>query len=443
MTRFLLFDDDAASQLLPLTLTRPVRDLRVGALTISEKWGHALGHPPLEGPVAAHLSGVFAEPPATPPTWLSPQRPIVWINARFLPEPRLLDRIRQLTEPAQSGHPEFLKNSSDTLIAAACTTAEDWAAWLAARRPVLPRPTPAHPHGILDHAADPIEWPWDLLERNETELLADLSLLGSTPSREAGMSPAATVQDPDRLYMHPTAIIEPGCHLITEDGPISLGPGARIMAGSLIRGPFHAGENAVVKMGAKIYKGTTIGPSCKIGGEINNCIFHSNTNKGHDGYVGNSIFGEWINLGADTNASNLKNHYGGIHITEFADGRILDTGRQFLGTIMGDHTRAGINTMFNTGTICGVSAMVYNAGFPPRHIPSFSWVDATRATAPGSGSGSGSTDAPGIAPYHLDRALESMRRMMERKGVPFTRPYQTMMEAIFAHRDRPAALFGP
>ena len=440
MTRYLLFDDAKSMRFLPLTLTRPVRDLRVGALTIAEKWAHALGEPEISGPVAPHLAGVFPTPPPAAPSWLSSGQPAIWINARFLPEPALLRRILEFALPAESGDPQFLFHPSDDLIAARCTTPEQWTRWIAARRPV-PVPdadadadTAQHPGAVLETAAAPLEWPWDLFERNAEQILADLQLTGSTPSVAPGMSPAATVQDPGLLHMHPTAVVEPGCHLITEDGPISLGPDTRIMAGSLIRGPFHAGRGAVVKMGAKIYKGTTLGPGCKVGGEINNCIFHSNSNKGHDGYVGNSLFGEWVNLGADTNASNLKNHYGSVRITQFADGRSLDTGRQFLGTLMGDHTRTGINTMLNTGTVCGVSALVFEAGFPPRHIPSFSWVDASRSNGAG-----GPDSEPTL--YHLDKALESMRRMMERKGVPFTRDYQTMMEAVFAHRDRPEALF--
>jgi UDP-N-acetylglucosamine diphosphorylase/glucosamine-1-phosphate N-acetyltransferase len=168
-------------------------------------------------------------------------------------------------------------------------------------------------------------------------------------------------------------------------------------------------------MGARIYGGTTIGPHCKVGGEVASTVFHSYSNKAHEGYVGNSVFGQWVNLGADTTASNLKMTYGTVKLLDWTTGLEVDSGEQFLGTIMGDHCKTGINTMLNTGTVCGVSSIVVGAGFPARAIPSFKWAQA------------GS-----LVDYRLEKAIVDMERMMARRGVALDRHYRRMMEAIFA-----------
>jgi UDP-N-acetylglucosamine diphosphorylase/glucosamine-1-phosphate N-acetyltransferase len=187
------------------------------------------------------------------------------------------------------------------------------------------------------------------------------------------------------------------------------------MAGALLRGPLAVGAHATVRMGARIYGPTCIGPHCKIGGEVANAVFHSYTNKAHEGYVGNSALGQWVNLGADTTASNLKMTYGTVKLLDWAAGRPVDSGQQFVGTIMGDHCKTGINTMLNTGTVCGVSTILIGAGFAPREIPSFKWVQ------PGA-----------VVEYRLEKALVDMARMMARRGVRLSAGYRRMMEAIFA-----------
>lgn len=167
-------------------------------------------------------------------------------------------------------------------------------------------------------------------------------------------------------------------------------------------------------MGAKIYEDTTIGPVCKVGGEISNVIFHSYSNKAHDGYAGNSVFGQWVNIGADTNTSNLKNNYSTVKVTEWRSGKMVDTGQQFIGTIMGDHSKTGINSMLNTGTLCGVCCNLFSDGYPPKYIPSFSWVSGHD-----------------IVPYHFEKAIEAMGKMMERRSVELTPAYKKMMKALF------------
>jgi UDP-N-acetylglucosamine diphosphorylase/glucosamine-1-phosphate N-acetyltransferase len=186
------------------------------------------------------------------------------------------------------------------------------------------------------------------------------------------------------------------------------------MAGALIRGPVAICEGATVNMGAKIYENTTIGPVCKVGGEINNCIFHSYSNKGHDGFAGNSVFGQWCNLGADTNTSNLKNNYSTIRITDWNTESEIETEQQFFGTVMGDHSTTAINTQLNTGTICGVNCNIFSADFPPKFIPSFSWVGSNV-----------------IKPYKFEKACVTMQAMMSRRDVEFTEEYKALMQHIF------------
>jgi UDP-N-acetylglucosamine diphosphorylase/glucosamine-1-phosphate N-acetyltransferase len=202
--------------------------------------------------------------------------------------------------------------------------------------------------------------------------------------------------------------------IFAEKGPVYIGEGAQIMANSVVRGPAAICEKSVIKMGAKIYEDTTIGPVCKVGGEVANVIFHSYSNKAHDGYAGNSVFGQWCNLGADTNTSNLKNNYSTVKVIDWRTKKEIDTGQQFIGTIMGDHSKTGINAMLNTGTLCGVCCNLFSDDYPPKFVPSFSWVSGND-----------------IVPYHFEKAVEAMERMMQRRDVPLTPSYHRMMKAIF------------
>lgn len=201
-------------------------------------------------------------------------------------------------------------------------------------------------------------------------------------------------------------LISPGvaltaCTLNTTTGPIYLGPGSEVQEGAHIRGPFILGEHSTIKMGAKIYGPTIVGPHCKVGGEVSNSVFLGFSNKGHDGFVGNSVIGRWCNLGADTNTSNLKNTYGQVKVYDHAQGGLVDSGLQFCGLIMGDHSKCGINTMFNTGTVVGIGCNIYDSGFPPKHVPNFSW-----------GSARG-----GWVPHDLEKMLDTARAVLARRGI--------------------------
>ena len=200
--------------------------------------------------------------------------------------------------------------------------------------------------------------------------------------------------------------------LNTKGGPLYIGKNAEVMEGCMLRGPFALGEGAQLKMGAKIYGPSAFGPECRVGGEVNNSVLLGYSNKAHDGFLGNSVLGEWCNLGADTNTSNLKNTYGPVRAWSYAEQVMVDTGSQFCGTIMGDHSKSGINTMFNTGTVVGVCANIFGGDFPPKHIPGFAW---------------GGTN--GLTTFTLEKAFATCRRVMERRHVTFT----SADEAILRH----------
>ena len=390
----ILFEDAQADHLQPLTLTRPAYDLRAGLLTIREQWLRALGAHDASGPLRPHLAGVF---PACRPG----RAETLWINARYLPATALVAAIRRRT----GGH---LRHDDD--IVAAWASADQTRAWLAHGRPEPRGPGRTAPGAGLCR----LRHAWDVFLLAGAGIAADVGLLGWRPGTGPGWSPAAHVDRPDRLFMHPRAVVEPGAILVADDGPIVLDAGSRVMAGALLRGPLAVGAHATVRMGARIYGATAIGPHCKIGGEVANAVFHSYTNKAHEGYVGNSALGQWVNLGADTTASNLKMTYGTVKLLDWPTGLEVDSGEQFIGTIMGDHCKTGINTMLNTGTVCGVSSIVVGAGFPARTISSFKWVQ------PGA-----------VVEYRLEKALVDMARMMARRGVRLSRAYRRMMESIF------------
>ena len=206
----------------------------------------------------------------------------------------------------------------------------------------------------------------------------------------------------------------PLCVLNANNGPIYIGKDSEIMEGSLVRGPFALCEGSVLKMGAKIYGPTTIGPYSKVGGEVNNAVFFGNSNKGHDGYLGNSVVGEWCNLGADTNNSNLKNNYAEVRLWSYETQNFAKTGLQFCGLMMGDHSKCGINTMFNTGTVIGVSANIFGTGFPRNFIPSFSWGGAS-----------------GFSTYLTSKAFEVASVVMSRRGIEFSAQDTAILEQVF------------
>lgn len=370
-----LFDDQRRDDLLPLTFTRPVAEIRMGILTISQKWSM------LTGASVHYLTQDYLQTkyPNAPKG-----EPVLFVNGGVCPDSNLVDKIRAL-KPNQA----IVKG--DTLIAAMLNSTVD----------TLPA------EGLFEmtfeYADDILEvkYPWDIFRNNGEAIVRDYSLI--TKGRKSQpISATNTVLNLDNVFIEEGARVE--CAILNaETGPIYIGKDAEVMEGSIVRGPFALGEHSALKMGAKIYGPTTVGPYCKVGGEVNNSVFFAFSNKAHDGFIGNSVIGEWCNLGADTNNSNLKNNYAPVKLWNYRKKGFVDTGLQFCGLIMGDHSKCGINTMFNTGTVVGVSANIFGDGFPRNFIPCFSWGGAA-----------------GFTTYQPQKAFETARIMMSRRDLPFT-----------------------
>jgi len=390
------FEDHRLKNFHPLTLTRPLFDLRIGILTLGEKWLCSLNRADSvpSGILRNTFKGLFNE---TVPE----DDQILWVNPRFLPKPSLKDTVKNL----KLNHSLQFKG---TLVAALISkkTHHEWVS-----NGINAKETKSHQ--LKEEMVQQVENVWDLFQLNGTEIAADIGRLGLNPGVSGKDYPQAHFVNSDQIYIENGVNIEPGTVIIAERGPVYLGKNSVIMANSVLRGPVAICEGATVKIGSKIYEDTTIGPVCKVAGEISNSIFHSYCNKAHDGFVGNSLFGQWCNLGADTNTSNLKNNYSTIRLTDWDSGEDKETGQQFIGTVMGDHSKTGINAMLNTGTVCGVSSNIFTSGYPPKLIPSFRWVsDYDMET------------------YKLEKAIETMRRMMARRDVDLTPAYEQMMRAI-------------
>ncbi len=384
------FPDKSASNFKPLTLTRPFDDLRVGIFTIREKWIKTLRPQHWSRKIETYLGSCFKSDD------LQISKNILWINSRVLPENSLLKAIAGLKQDYK------LVWNNEVIAASTSSSVDD--IFNAQLEAIELRDEPK----LLTHF-------WDLLSLNPTEIKSDCRLLLASFGNKNQFHPSVIIDNPENVFIHETAKIEPGSILITENGPIYIGPGAIIEAGAIIRGPVAVCENAQVKMGARISNGTTIGPVCKVGGEVNNSIFHSYSNKAHEGFTGNSIIGQWCNFGADTNTSNLKNNYSRVTLPHWDSGEVTKEGVQFFGTVFGDFSKTAINTSLNTGTICGVSSNIFCSGFPQKVIPSFSWV------------GDG---IPEI--YEFDKAINAMQAMMKRRGIEISPEFIEMMAYLFS-----------
>ncbi|MGZ3822535.1 MAG: GlmU family protein [Mucilaginibacter sp.] len=343
----ILFDGNAHQTLLPLTYTRPVADLRIGILTIAEKWGKYLKKD-FSYHTQAYLSAKFP---------IKPEAENLYINGTVCPDEQLLEAIGKLNIG------EALKYNDD-LVAVRLVKSD-----------VESFKPDATFSRVTNYGAEPvmIKYPEDIFRKNDIELRKDYQLL--TQGRvSASISPTNTIIGKD-FFAEEGAVAE--CSTFnTTNGPIYLGASTEVWEGSHIRGAFALCDHSQLKMGAKVYGATTIGPYCRVGGEINNAVIWGYSSKGHEGYLGNSVLGEWCNIGADTNNSNLKNNYAEVKLWDYTSQRFRKTGLQFCGLIMADHAKCAINTMFNTGTVVGVSANIFGAGFPRNFVPDFSWGGA-------------------------------------------------------------------
>jgi UDP-N-acetylglucosamine diphosphorylase/glucosamine-1-phosphate N-acetyltransferase len=378
-----LFDDGSWSSLRPLTYTRPVADLRLGILTIAEKWGKYAGCKP--GYCTADYLAV-KYPALTDADIL--------VNGAVCPNERLFSALSVLN----AGEALF-KNK--LLLAFKVSGFESISLVEAAKlRPV-----------VYEGECTHLVFPEDIFRNNDVELRADFDLLSK--GRTSVPISSTNIVLGENIFVEEGAEAE--CSTFnTLKGPIYLGKNTEVWEGSHIRGSFALCENSQVKMGSKIYGQTTIGPFSRVGGEINNAVIWGYSSKGHEGYLGNSVMGQWCNIGADSNNSNLKNNYAEVKLWDYELASFRQTGLQFCGLIMGDHAKCGINTMFNTGTVTGVGANVFGSGYPRNFIPDFSWGGAK-----------------GFEIYSMDKMIETTKLVFARKNVEFNQVEKDILSAIF------------
>jgi UDP-N-acetylglucosamine diphosphorylase/glucosamine-1-phosphate N-acetyltransferase len=385
---YILFDSDVRNALLPFTYTRPVADIRVGILTIREKWEKHLG---------LTTTTITEE-------YLEEKYPMVemehnvLINASFIPTNALVEKVQSLTEN------QAIFIGDDVVAFYSKDTQEEVN-------------LDSYTQIEFEEELLQVQNTWDIFSLNGKAIQLDFDLI--TEGRTSEPIPKDVhVINKEQIF------IEEGASIIyaslnASDGPIYIGKDAIILEGSLIRGPFAMCDNAVVKMGAKIYGDTTLGPHSKVAGEINNVVIFGHSSKGHEGYLGNAVLGEWCNIGADSNNSNLKNNYAEVKIWSYETGRFAKTGLQFCGLMMGDHSKCGINTMFNTGTVVGVSANIFGSGFPRNFIPSFSWGGAS-----------------GFTTYQTKKVFEVAEVVMQRRNIPFENKDQKILEHVFEETSK-------
>ena len=379
---YILFDGPHRNALLPFTFTRPVADIRVGILTIREKWEKHLG---------STTTSITEE-------YLSDKWPMVemennvMINASFLPNEILVEMIKNL----ELNQAIF---QDEEVVAFYAKEGEE---------------VDFDSFEVIEFTEEciKIENTWDIFQKNDVAIREDFELL--TEDRYSQPIPkSVNVLSPENIFIEEGAKLE-FVTLNASTGPIYIGKNAEIMEGSVIRGPFALCESGRVKLATKVYGATTVGPHSVIGGEVNNSVLFGYSNKGHDGFLGNAVLGEWCNIGADSNNSNLKNNYEEVKLWSYETENFAKTGLQFCGLMMGDHSKCGINTMFNTGTVVGVSTNIFGAGFPRNFVPSFSWGGAS-----------------GFTTYLTKKALDTAKIVMARRNVEFSEEDAKILEHVF------------
>jgi UDP-N-acetylglucosamine diphosphorylase/glucosamine-1-phosphate N-acetyltransferase len=380
----ILFDDPAVRlNLLPLTFTRPVANIRVGILTIAEKWEQYF-HSKTSYATKEYLSKKFP---------IETANDNLWINGAVCPDEKLVAAIQNL----KLGDAIF-KNERVVAV----RTDED----------ELPEVIPGKVHEYTENIVL-IDQPWRIFQNNGNQIRTDFKLI--TANRQSSQ-----IKDPHtRTYNEKNIFLEEGVILHSailnaENGPIFLGKNSQVQEGAIVRGPFALGEASVINMGGKMRADTTVGPFCKIGGEVSNSVLFGYSNKAHDGFLGNSVLGEWCNLGADTNTSNLKNNYDNVKLWSYSKNAFIDIGQPNCGLIMGDHSKSGINTMFNTGTVVGVSSNIFGPGYPRNFISSFQWGGAG-----------------GFTTYQFEKAIETAARVMARRNIVLDEIEKNILKNVF------------
>ncbi len=404
-----LFEDERFAQFYPLTLTRPVFELRCGMTSLREKITRQFEHAPLHLFCRDYLAEAVAEAHPNARVNQLPEAPSWFVNARFLFNTKL---------PEVTSAELLLKHKGQTV-----------AAFIKPEKLFFVDNTLKLPASLEEIVAQEVEgrwlnYPWDLVNANAKEIARDFAFHNRGGKILGKVYPNVTLLDEKNIFIAASAKVKPGAVLDAEDGPIYIDEGATIMPNASLQGPLYVGKNSTIKMGAKIYEGTSIGEVCKVGGEVEESIIHGYSNKQHEGFLGHAYLGEWVNLGADTNNSDLKNNYSTVKVQ--INGASIDSGSLFAGLFMGDHAKSGINTMFNTGTVVGVMSNVFGAGYPSKAIPSFAWGGV-----------------PSFEAYALEKALATARHVMARRKRELTSAQERVLRHVFemTEAERKSALF--
>lgn len=382
----ILVDDSLVhQQLLPLTYTRPIAYLRVGIFTLIQKWKNYLQTESISCLTEEYLQKKF-------PSIIAPNT--IYINSAILPNEKIIQAILNLQDEQELYYQDFFIafKGKDIEQRENCTSVQF------SEKPTF------------------LNYYWDLFQNNAQEIEKDLNFIKSQRASQPLNDPYTRVYGQENLFIEEGAKIRAAI-IDAESGPVYIGKNAVVNEGAIIKGPFALCEGAQVAMGAKIRNATTIGPYSTVGGEVKNSIVLAYSNKGHDGYMGNSILGEWCNLGADTNTSNLKNTFDNVKVWSYVSEKMEKTDQINCGLIMGDHSKSGINTMFNTGTVIGVCVNVFGGSFPEKHLPSFSWKNETKT-------------------FQLNRAIQMANRMMALKNMKLSKEDEEIFEYINWHSDR-------
>ena len=385
----ILFEDHSRAALLPFTFTRPVAEIRIGILTMREKWEKYLGKK------LSHLSKEYLREKFP----LKIAEDNLLINGKFFPDGKLGKELLKLKtgEKIISGNDVVAFRAGNKELKQAADISE------------ISMGTAIE----FDITVKKISHLCDIFTMNGNAIRDDFALL-TKKRKSAKLSSTNKILNPKNVFVEKGARVE--CSIINAtEGPVYIGENSEVMEGSIIRGPFALCNDSTVRLGAKIFGDTTIGPFCKVGGEISNSVIFGCSNKAHDGFLGNSVIGEWCNLGAGTNNSNLKNNYSNVKLWDYESENYINTGLQFCGLMMGDHSKASINTMLNTGTVVGVNANIFGTGFPPKFIPSFSWGGAEK-----------------LSTFRIEEALEVAVRVFERRKIKFDMTEEKILRYLFS-----------
>ncbi len=396
-----IFEDESVVNLHPLTWTRPAWELRCGITTLEDKLLRFV-----QPERVCFLCRDYLAPYVRSRRQQAKVNEVdgdgcLFLNGRLLANEHVM---RHFTADA-----DVVWRNEDTVVAAYLSGRN-----LDRLRHISGPLAESHFSGIPSRSvtASLVNYPWDLVSENAGQIEADFRFFGRAGIIEGTVHEGAVLVNRKSIYIGPGAEVKPGAVLDAESGPIFIADGAKVMSNAVIEGPAAVGANSSIKIGAKIYEGTSIGEVCKVGGEVEESIIHSYSNKQHEGFLGHAYLGQWVNLGADTNNSDLKNNYSSVRVS--INGTPIDSGSLFVGLFMGDHSKTGINTMFNTGTVVGVMSNVFGAGYPPKYIPSFAWGGAE-----------------GLIEHDLEKAVETARRVMARRKKELSPAQEKILREVF------------